>query len=79
MKIVKAVVPVLIPAQTDTDSDEGEHSETEYFSVSQVQNSSVNEISDLFTSRIRFGRVAGSWRRAGEKVTHRMIGLILKR
>ena len=67
MKIVKAVVSVLIPAQTDIDSDEGEHSETEHSDVSQVQNSSVNEISDLFTSRIRSGRVAGSWR-PGEKV-----------
>ena len=30
-------------------SDEGEHSETEQSDVAQIQNSPVNEISDLFT------------------------------
>ena len=59
--------------ETDTDSDEGEHSETEQSAVSQLQNSSVNEISDWFTSRTRPGRVAGSWRRS------LLVGLILKR
>ena len=39
----------LFSAQTDIDSDEGEHSETEQSEVSQIQNSSVNDISDLFT------------------------------
>ena len=54
---------------TDIDCDEGEPSETEQPDVSQIQNPSVNEISDLFTrglftSRTRSGRVAGSCRRS---------------
>ena len=55
---------VVISAQTDIDSDEGEHSETEQSDVSLVQNSSINDISDLFSSHTRSGRVAGSWRRS---------------
>ena len=50
----------LISAQTGIDSDEGKHSETEQSDVSQIQNSSINEINDLFTSRTRSGRVARS-------------------
>ena len=55
---------VVISAQTDIYSGEGEHSETEQSDVSLVQNSSVNDISDLFSSCIRSGRVAGSWRQS---------------
>ena len=55
---------VVISAQTDIDSDEGEHSETEQSDVSLVQNSSINDINDLFSSRTRSGGVAGSWRRS---------------
>ena len=65
MKIVTADdETVVISAQTDIESDEGEHFETEQSDVSQVQNRSVNEISDLFSSRTRSGKykVAGSWR-----------------
>ena len=55
MKIVTAdEETVVISAQTDIESDEREHSETEQSDVSQVQNPSVNEISYLFSSRTRF-------------------------
>ena len=66
MKIVIAVMrkQFVISAQADIESDEGEHSETEQSDVSQVQNSSINDISDLFSSRTRSDRVAGSWRRS---------------
>ena len=66
MKIVIAVMrkQFVISAQADIESDEGEHSKTEQSDVPLVQNSSINDISDLFSSRTRSGRVAGSWRRS---------------